>query len=112
MPGLRSFLACRYSYSKLIFADWKAAFLSHLDYIESNICAIIALGDGRMYSLMWLLFFQARAYLHREYLPFTPKEGYDPSTGMIIVHKYNRLAETRLLIAAARTLRRTAASMH
>lgn len=60
---------------------WKATLPSHLDYTPSNLSAAIALGDGRMYTLMWMLFFQARAYLHREYLPFTPKEGYDPSTG-------------------------------
>lgn len=28
-----------------------------------------------------MIYFQARAYLHREYLPFTPEKDYDPTGG-------------------------------
>lgn len=60
---------------------WKASLPEYLDYTPRNISFVIAAGQGRLWSLMFLLYFQARAYLHREYLPFTPSKDYDPALG-------------------------------
>ncbi|KAH8646242.1 fungal-specific transcription factor domain-containing protein [Xylariales sp. PMI_506] len=61
--------------------QWKAAIPSYLDYTPQNTTAVIAAGHGRLWTLMFMVYFQARAYLHREYLPFTPHKDYDPRKG-------------------------------
>lgn len=64
--------------------NWRASLPKHLDHAPSNLPLIIAAGHGRLWLPMFLLFYQARAYLHREYIPFTSIEGYDPSLGWFI----------------------------
>uniref|UniRef100_A0A8H7MYH6 Transcription factor domain-containing protein n=2 Tax=Bionectria ochroleuca TaxID=29856 RepID=A0A8H7MYH6_BIOOC len=60
---------------------WRSVIPVFLQYSPQNASAIIALGKGKPWSMMWMVYFQARAYLHREYLPFTPQEEYDPLKG-------------------------------
>lgn len=61
--------------------QWQLSVPNHLQYMKQNVSAVLAIGQGRLWSLMWLVFFQTRAYLHREYLPFTPKPFYNPKDG-------------------------------
>jgi hypothetical protein len=61
--------------------QWVKSVPQHLTQTPQNTSAIIAIGQGRSWALMWMVYHQARAYLHREYLPFIPKIGYDPVRG-------------------------------
>ncbi len=61
--------------------QWRAALPRHLAYSSGNACAAIACGDGRPWCFMMMVFFQVRVYIHRMYLPFTPRAGYDPADG-------------------------------
>ncbi|KAL3427200.1 transcriptional regulatory protein PB1A11.04c 1 [Phlyctema vagabunda] len=61
--------------------QWRMALPPHLDYTSRNMSLVIATGQGRLWLQMFLYYFQARAYLHREYLPFMPLHGYDPTLG-------------------------------
>ncbi|KAH8175169.1 fungal specific transcription factor domain-containing protein [Sarocladium implicatum] len=61
--------------------QWEESIPQHLKQIPQNTSAVIALGQGRLWAHMWMVYHQARAYLHREYLPFMPKIGYDPIQG-------------------------------
>ncbi|RDW69290.1 hypothetical protein BP6252_08310 [Coleophoma cylindrospora] len=61
--------------------QWRRSLPMHLDYTPRNMSLVIATGHGRLWLQMFLYYFQARAYLHREYLPFTPLNGYDPCSG-------------------------------
>lgn len=63
--------------------QWESSLPPHLKYSPQNMSAVIAVGQGQLWSIMWMVYFQARSYLHREYLPFTPKPDYDPSNGEI-----------------------------
>lgn len=61
--------------------DWRSSLPAHFDHSPSTVPLIVAVGQGRAWSFMFLLFHQARALLHREYLPFTSPKGYDPRNG-------------------------------
>jgi hypothetical protein len=61
--------------------QWELSLPPHFKYSLQNASAVIAMGEGQLWSIMWMVYFQARAYLHREYLPFTPKPHYDPANG-------------------------------
>lgn len=65
----------------LCLRQWLESVPDHLTQTPQNISAVIAVGQGRLWALMWMVYHQARAYLHREYLPFIPKIGYDPVQG-------------------------------
>ncbi|KAH7026726.1 uncharacterized protein B0I36DRAFT_366253 [Microdochium trichocladiopsis] len=60
---------------------WAASVPRHLKHTRQNTSAVIAIGQGRPWAMMWMVYYQARLFLHREYLPFTPKKGYDPLQG-------------------------------
>jgi hypothetical protein len=60
---------------------WKAALPKHFDYTPQNASMIIAAGHGKLLAMMLMRYFQARAYLHREYIPFTARKDYDPVLG-------------------------------
>lgn len=61
--------------------QWEDSIPGHLKPTPQNTSAVIAMGQGRSWAHMWMVYHQARAYLHREYLPFIPKIGYDPVQG-------------------------------
>jgi len=61
--------------------QWRAALPNYLDHTPSNLPLILAAGHGKIWIPMFCLFYQAQAILHREYIPFTSIEGYDPSHG-------------------------------
>ncbi|OKL60162.1 hypothetical protein UA08_04900 [Talaromyces atroroseus] len=62
-------------------AAWRKRLPSYWDYQPQNVSLVVAAGQGQLWSLMFLLYFHAKTYLYREYLPFTPSPSYDPNTG-------------------------------
>jgi len=62
-------------------AMWKERLPSYWDFHPSNISLVVAAGQGKMWSLMFMFYFQAKTYLYREYLLFMPSEEYDPAAG-------------------------------
>lgn len=61
--------------------QWRSALPKHLDHTSTNLPLILAAGHGKLWIPMFCIFYQAKATLHREYIPFTSIEGYDPSLG-------------------------------
>jgi hypothetical protein len=63
--------------------EWESAIPARWKYTPQNVSATMAMGTAKLWSIMWMVYFQARTYLHREYMPFTPKIHYDPARGKI-----------------------------
>jgi hypothetical protein len=98
--------------------EWESAIPPQWKYTAQNVSATITLGTAELWSIMWMIYFQARAYLHREYVPFTPKIHYDPAEGMHALSRESDLVSPSALVIEVlsgqglidkcnRTLRRT-----
>ncbi|EXJ85988.1 hypothetical protein A1O1_06357 [Capronia coronata CBS 617.96] len=62
-------------------AAWKERLPIYWDYQPRNVPLVAAAGQGKLWALMFMFYFQAKTYLYREYLPFTPSRNYDPAAG-------------------------------
>ncbi|EXJ92515.1 hypothetical protein A1O3_01067 [Capronia epimyces CBS 606.96] len=62
-------------------ASWKESLPRYWDYRPRNLPLVVAAGQGKLWSLMFMFYFQAKTYLYREYAPFTPSRDYDPAAG-------------------------------
>lgn len=60
---------------------WRKHLPSHWDVQTQNISLVVAAGQGKLWALMFMFYFQAKTCLYREYLPFTPPRDYDPTAG-------------------------------
>lgn len=80
-------------------ASWRARLPIYWDYRRKNVSLVMAAGQGKLWSLMFMFYFQAKTYLYREYVPFTPTKSYDPAAG-----KY--MTDTLCLIFSAQPFRR------
>ena len=60
---------------------WRKRLPPQWDYHPKSVSMVVAAGQGKLWSVMFLLYFQAKTYLYREYLPFTPSRSYDPAMG-------------------------------
>lgn len=62
--------------------EWEILLPRYLKYTPENTSAMIAAGHGKLWTMMLMLYFQACAYLHREYVPFIPTKEHDPALGI------------------------------
>jgi hypothetical protein len=72
-----------FSHHSKALARWRERLPRQWDHESHSISRVVAAGQGKMWSLMFLLYFQAKTYLYREYLPFTPSKSYDPTIGRL-----------------------------
>ncbi|KAI1612125.1 fungal-specific transcription factor domain-containing protein [Exophiala viscosa] len=61
--------------------DWEDLLPRYMQLHPETLAAHVACGQGNLFALMHLLNYHARCYLHREYIPFIPPQGYDPANG-------------------------------
>ncbi|KAH7416982.1 hypothetical protein BKA64DRAFT_701771 [Cadophora sp. MPI-SDFR-AT-0126] len=60
---------------------WERALPSHMCFNEANQEAHAAVGEGKSFCTMHMLFYNARGHLYREYIPVVIPPGWDPGTG-------------------------------
>ncbi|OJJ45197.1 hypothetical protein ASPZODRAFT_547599 [Penicilliopsis zonata CBS 506.65] len=61
--------------------QWRSSIPAHLDFDLAKLPAIIASGQDKLWAFMFMVYFEARLYLYREYLPFIANDDYDPADG-------------------------------